>query len=169
MAWLRKMPMYAVVLLILAVLIAGAGLGYYAFATFGATMVTGQLNNGGSGEPYEWHGQRLLLQSVDKGRDSTCVINGLDGVQRSVYVPRNNSRGMFNAPDYTEVAPQPGITATITCSRTVRVATGDAVTRARTVNSPLFKAGVPALIAIPILAAVGIPILRRTRGAKDVT
>ncbi|MGH3822111.1 MAG: hypothetical protein ACRDRA_04615 [Pseudonocardiaceae bacterium] len=170
MAWLRKMPMYAVVLLVVAVLIAGAGLGYYASATFGSTTVTGQLNSGGSGEPYPWNGQRLLLQSVDKGRDSTCVINGPDGTQRSVGVPRNTTRGMFNSADFAEVAPQPGITATITCSRTVRVSTGDgAVERARTVNSQLFRLGVPALVAIPVLLAVGIPLLSRTRGGKSTT
>lgn len=168
-AWLRKMPRYAVVLLTLAVLIAGAALGYYASATFGATTVTGQLNSGGSGESYKWGGQRLLLQSAEERRDSTCVISGADGAEQSVRVPRNTTRGMFNTPDFAEVAPQPG-TATITCSRTVRVSAGDAaVDRARTVNSPLFRAGVPALVAIPVLAAVGIPVLRRRRGAKGAS
>ncbi|MGH3697197.1 MAG: hypothetical protein ACRDRX_24985 [Pseudonocardiaceae bacterium] len=167
MAWLRKMPMYAVVLLISAVLIAGAGLVYYAVATFGSTVVTGQLNSGGSGEPYEWNGQRLILQSVDSVRDSTCVITGPDGARRSLGVPRNTTRGMFNSPDFVEVAPQPGITATIICSRTVRVSAGDsAVARTRTVNSHLFRAGMPALVAIPVLLAVGIPLLRRTRGGQ---
>jgi hypothetical protein len=170
MAWLRTMPRYAVMLLISAVLIAGAALGYYAYATFGATTVTGQRSSGGSGEPYLWNGQRLLLQSVDGRRDSTCVINRPDGVQRSVRVPRNTTRGMFNTPDFAEVAPQPGTTATITCSRTVRISAGDsAVARARTVNSQLFKAGVPALVAIPVLAAVGIPLLRRARGGKSAS
>lgn len=167
MAWLRKMPLYAVVLMTLAVLIAGVALGYYALATFGATRVKGQLNSAGLGEPYAWGGQRLLVQSEDDGRDSTCVIRGQDGAERSVHVPLNNTKGMFNTPDFVEVAPQPGVTATIRCSRTVRVSAGDAaVARARTVNSPLFHVGVPALVAIPVLAAVGIPVLVRSRGGK---
>jgi hypothetical protein len=164
MAWLRKIPMYAVVLLIVAVLIGGAGLGYFTVATFGATVVTGQQNSNGSGEPYEWNGQRLYLKSADSRQDSTCVITGRDGAQRSLRVPRNTTRGMFSTPDFAEVAPQPGSTATILCSRTVSVFAGDtAAARARTVNSRLFRLGVPALIAIPVLAAIGIPLLRRTR------
>lgn len=125
---------------------------------------------GATGDSYEWDGQRLLLQSAEERRDSTCVISGQDGAQQSVRVPRNTTRGMFNTPDFAEVAPQPGTTATITCSRTVNVSAGDAaVDRARTVHSPLFRAGVPALVAIPVLAAVGIPVLRRRRGAKGAS
>jgi hypothetical protein len=168
-AWLRKMPMYAVMLVMLAVLIAGAALGYYALARFGSTMVRGDLNSGGSGESYAWSGQRLLLQSADDRRDSTCVIRGQDGAERSVSVPRNTTRGMFNTPDFAEVAPQQGMTATITCSRTVQVSAGDAaVDRTRTVNSQLFCVGVPALVAISILVAVGIPVLRRARGKETI-
>jgi hypothetical protein len=75
---------------------------------------------------------------------------------------------MFNTPDFLEVAPQPGTTATITCSRTVRISAGDsAVERARTVNSYFFKAGIPALATIPVLAALGLPTLRRTRSQKN--
>ncbi len=164
--WLRKTPMYAAVLVMLAVLIGGAALGYYAYVAFGSTRITGQLNSGGNGDSYEWDGQRLFLQSVQDRQDSTCVIRGADGVQRSVRVPRDTTKGMFNAPDFAEVAPQPGAAATITCDLTVQVSAGDAaVDHARTVNSYLFKVGVPALVAIPVLAAVGIPVLRRGRAS----
>lgn len=165
MAWLRKMPMYAVLLVMLAVLIGGAALGYYTYATVTSTTVRGQLNSGGNGEPYEWNGQRLFLQSVDARRDSTCVITRRDGVEQSVWVPRNTTKGMFNTPDFTEVAPQPGTTATMICSDSVRVSAGDAaVARARTVNSRFFHVGVPALVTIPVLAAIALTA-RRARSA----
>lgn len=170
MAWLRKMPIYSVVLLITAVLIGAAGLLYYTSVTFASTLVTGQLNSGGNGEHYEWNGQRLLLQSVPKGRDSTCVITGRDGAQRSVFVPRNTTAGMFNTPDFTEVPPKPGIPATILCSYTVKVFAGDdVVARARTVYSRPFHLGVPTLVALPVIAALIIPALRRTRGGQTAT
>lgn len=164
MAWLRKLPMYAVLLLILAGLIAGSGIGYYAYATFSSTVVRGQHSSASLGEAYEWRGQRLFLQTASGKPASSCVIREPNGAQRSVYVPRNSSKGFFNSPDFVEVAPQPGVTATMRCSETVDVTAGDsAIARARTVNSPLFRFGVPALITIPVLLAVVVPTLRRTR------
>ncbi len=161
MAWLRKMPVYAVLLVVLAVLIAAAALSYDAYATVTSTTVRGQLNSGGNGEPYEWNGQRLFLQSVDERRDSTCVITRRDGVEQSVWVPRNTTTGMFNTPDFTEVEPQPGTTATMICSYSVRVSAGDAaVDRARTVNSRFFHVGVPTLVTIPVLAALALSARR---------
>jgi hypothetical protein len=156
--------MYSVMLLVSAVLILGAALGYYAYVTFSTPLLKGDLDSGGHGDVYEWHGERLLLQEAHGRQNSACVIHGQDGAKRSVFVPRNRSRGWFNSPDFTEVAPQLGITATITCSRTVDVSAGEpAVERARTVNSLFFTAGVPALATIPVLAAFVIPALRRTR------
>jgi hypothetical protein len=163
-AWLRKMPMYSVMLLVSAVLIVGSALGYYAYTMFSTLSLKGNLDSGGHGDVYEWHGERLLLQEVHGRQNSTCVIYGRDGAKRSVSVPRNSSQGWFNTPDFIEVAPQPGSTATMTCSRTVHVSAGEpAVARARTVNSFFFTAGVPAVATIPVLAAFAIPALRRAR------
>lgn len=162
MAWLRKLPMYAVLLLVSAGLIGGAAVGFFTYVTFSSTVVKGQLNSAGIGEVYEWRGQRLLLQTGSNKRASLCVIDGPNGAKRSVSVPRNSSKGWLNTPDFVEVAPQPGVTATMSCSETVDVTAGDsAVARARTVSSPLFHLGVPALITIPVLLALVIPKLRR--------
>lgn len=168
MAWLRKMPMYAVLLLVLAGLIGGAAVGYYAYATFSSTVVTGQQSSAGLGEAYEWRGQRLFLQTASGKPASSCVIREPNGAQRSVYVPRNSSKGFLNTPDFVEVAPRPGVTATMRCSETVDVTAGDsAVARAKTVKSPLFHLGVPALITIPVLLALVVPTLRRTPGKQS--
>lgn len=168
MRLLRNLSGPMLALLGLAALVLIASVGFYAFTTFDGHTIHGSTTPSFR-EKWHWNGQKVLLESTSKRNATTCYITPEQGEARTVGLSARGRRGSSTSGNRSKTLTAwfDG-SATISCSRSVTEYSGAAIGRRTFSQSAAFRLGAPALVLVPIGAAVLLGA-RRRRSAPSAT